>query len=86
MTYVAGRRVERAKVMMTSTGDRLAAIATACGFVDQSHLNRSFRRRIGVSPGMWRRANVDPVSKNHFTGLPGPATRAFRIGDIAEFA
>jgi transcriptional regulator GlxA family with amidase domain len=58
MAYVATRRVERAKLMMTSTRQQLAAIAMACGFADQSHLNRSFRRRVGVSPGIWRRTQV----------------------------
>jgi AraC family transcriptional regulator len=55
MTYVAARRVERAKLMMTSTSQRLTEIALACGFADQSHLNRSFRRIVGTSPGHWRR-------------------------------
>ena len=55
MAYVAVRRVERAKLMMTSTRERLTDIALACGFADQSHLNRYFRRVVGTSPGQWRR-------------------------------
>lgn len=55
MAYVALRRVERAKGMMSSTTEQLRAIALACGFADQSHLSRSFRRVVGVSPGLWRR-------------------------------
>jgi transcriptional regulator GlxA family with amidase domain len=55
MTYIAERRVERAKLMMTSTRVRLTDIALACGFADQSHLNRYFRRIVGMSPGLWRR-------------------------------
>jgi AraC family transcriptional regulator len=57
MAYVAVRRIERAKLMMTSTGQRLTEIALACGFADQSHLNRYFRRVVGVSPGLWRRVS-----------------------------
>jgi len=57
MAYVAVRRVERAKLMMASTGQRLTDVALACGFVDQSHLNRYFRRIVGVSPGLWRRVS-----------------------------
>jgi AraC family transcriptional regulator len=57
MAYVAVRRIERAKLMMTSTGQRLTDIALACGFADQSHLNRYFRRVVGVSPGLWRRVS-----------------------------
>jgi AraC family transcriptional regulator len=55
MAYVAVRRVERAKLMMGSTTERLTDIALACGFADQSHLNRYFRRVVGMSPGLWRR-------------------------------
>jgi AraC family transcriptional regulator len=55
MAYVAARRVERAKLMMTSTRERLTDIAFACGFADQSHLNRCFCRVVGTSPGLWRR-------------------------------
>ena len=55
MAYLAVRRVERAKLMMASTGQRLTDIALACGFADQSHLNRCFHRIVGVSPGLWRR-------------------------------
>jgi AraC-like DNA-binding protein len=50
MAYVVALRVERAKLMMTSTRERLAYIALACGFSDQPHLNKSFRRVVGVSP------------------------------------
>jgi AraC family transcriptional regulator len=57
MAFVAVRRVERAKLMMASTGQRLTDIALACGFADQSHLNRCFRRIVGVSPGLWRRVS-----------------------------
>ena len=58
MAYVYVRRLERAKVLMTSTREHLAEIALICGFADQSHLNRSFRRGLGMSPGHWRRAHV----------------------------
>ena len=57
MAYVAARRVERAKLMMTSTRERLTDIALACGFADQSHFNRHFRRVVGTSPGLWRRVS-----------------------------
>jgi AraC family transcriptional regulator len=59
MTYIFGRRVERAKFMMTATRDHLSEIALSCGFADQSHLNRTFRRTVGMSPGLWRRTATD---------------------------
>ena len=61
MSYIAERRVERAKLMMTSTRERLSDIALACGFVDQPHLNRYFRRMVGMSPGLWRRSMEAPT-------------------------
>jgi AraC family transcriptional regulator len=33
----------------------LTEIALACGFADQSHFTKAFTRRIGISPGAWRR-------------------------------
>jgi len=58
MAYVAARRVERAKLMMTSTREGLAYIAQACGFADHSHFTRSFRRIVGMNPGHWRRTLI----------------------------
>jgi AraC family transcriptional regulator len=55
MAYVSTRRVERAKLMMTSTQECLADVALACGFTDQPHLTRYFRRLVGTTPGVWRR-------------------------------
>jgi AraC family transcriptional regulator len=57
MEYVAVRRVERAKAMISSTTETLAEVALACGFADQPHFNRRFRDLIGMSPGRWRRAH-----------------------------
>jgi AraC family transcriptional regulator len=59
MAYVAARRVERAMLMMTSTRERLTDIAVACGFADQSHLTRSFRRVVGMTPALWRRTSIN---------------------------
>ena len=63
IAYVASRRVERAKLMLTSTRERLTHIALACGFADQSHFTRSFRRVVGTSPGLWRRTLInEPIN------------------------
>lgn len=48
-------RVERATVLMREPDRPLADIAVACGFSDQSHLTRGFRRVMGVTPGAFRR-------------------------------
>lgn len=56
--YISVRRVERAKEMLSSTRERLAEVALACGFADQAHFNKRFRDLVGVSPGRWRRSNT----------------------------
>lgn len=53
--HVMRRRVERAKAMMLETREPLSQIAAACGFSDQAHLCRLFRRAEGASPSRWRR-------------------------------
>ncbi|MEM7587055.1 MAG: AraC family transcriptional regulator [Acidobacteriota bacterium] len=51
-------RVERAKELIHRDGrwKPLAVIAGECGFADQSHLGRSFKRLVGVTPGEFRRS------------------------------
>jgi AraC family transcriptional regulator len=53
--YLRRYRVKRAQEMMLSTRKSLSEIALNCGFADQSHLTRTFRRMVGVSPAAWRR-------------------------------
>ena len=57
-TYVMRRRVERAQGLMLHSDVSLAQIAIDCGFADQAHLNKAFRRIVGESPGAWRRARA----------------------------
>jgi AraC family transcriptional regulator len=56
--YVRRRRVERAQGLMLTTNTSLGEIAADCGFTDQAHLSRLFRRIVGESPGLWRRART----------------------------
>jgi transcriptional regulator GlxA family with amidase domain len=53
--WLSRRRVERAQEMMVMTDQPLCRIARQCGFADQSHFTRVFRRLVGPSPGSWRR-------------------------------
>ena len=56
--YIIRARVERAKQMIGATREPLSQIPSACGFADQPHLCKTFRRWVGVSPGIWRRAHL----------------------------
>jgi AraC family transcriptional regulator len=61
LEYVAARRIKLACELMLTTDESICQIALACGLCDQSHFCRVFRRVIGASPNVWRRAHsVDP--------------------------
>jgi AraC-like DNA-binding protein len=50
--YLMHLRVARARVMLMA-GQRPIDVAHACGFCDQSHMNRWFRAVVGVTPGKY---------------------------------
>jgi AraC family transcriptional regulator len=56
--YIVGLRLEMARELMLSTADPLSQIAYACGFADQSHFTKAFRRGVGQTPNAWRRHNL----------------------------
>ncbi len=52
--YVVERRVARARRLLQQGDLALKEIAAACGFADQPHLTRTFRAKMGVTPGRFR--------------------------------
>jgi AraC-like DNA-binding protein len=46
-------RLRRVRTLL-GEGVTLSEAAAACGFADQSHLNRVFKRLMGVPPGRYR--------------------------------
>jgi AraC family transcriptional regulator len=55
--FVMLKRLERAQWLLRHTRIPLARIAADCGFTDQSHMTKQFRRRVGVTPGRYRAEN-----------------------------
>lgn len=64
--WLVERRVDRARDLLLRSRKTMAEIAQLCGFTDQSHLAREFRRREGIGLREWRRHHV-----------PGRATQVF---------
>jgi len=84
--FIMCRRVERARQQMLTSREPLSQIAVACGFADQAHLARIFRREMGSAPSQWRRINQDD-------GITVKVVRAnfgekadSRVGQAASFA
>lgn len=53
--WLTRRRVDAAKALMHDPALSLAEIAARCGFANQSHFSRVFRKYEGASPDTWRR-------------------------------
>jgi AraC-like DNA-binding protein len=56
--FLTKRRIERARDLLLHSGLSLAEVAVCCGFADQSHLTKVFRRVLGRSPGSFRAARA----------------------------
>jgi AraC family transcriptional regulator len=54
-TYIMALRLARARALMLESDEQISQIAAACGFADQAHFSKAFRRKVGCAPGLWRR-------------------------------
>ena len=64
-------RIASRKLVYTS--DFLVDVAIACGFADQSHFTREFKREFGRTPRDYRRHYGAPLA----AAVPGTKTAAF---------
>jgi AraC family transcriptional regulator len=55
-TWLIDRRLEMACSLIDGSSMSLAQIALDCGFCDQSHLTRTFAKRLGTTPARWRQS------------------------------
>lgn len=51
---IRSQRLDHARQMLIASNLSLAEIAVACGFADQAHMSRLFRRDMDMPPGKWR--------------------------------
>jgi AraC-like DNA-binding protein/quercetin dioxygenase-like cupin family protein len=56
VAFVAGRRLEHAALLLTTTTQGIGGIAQRCGFSGQSYFGRLFQRKYGMSPRDYREA------------------------------
>jgi AraC family transcriptional regulator len=55
---IRNRRVKHVMRELANSKKPLCEIATTCGFHDQAHMGRVFRKAVGVSPGAYRRGDT----------------------------
>jgi len=71
--YLKRLRIQTACRMLVDTRESIADIALRCGFSDQSHLTREFRRVTGVTPGSYREQYAAAI-----VPIPGASVLATR--------
>ena len=55
--YIATIRINHARKLLATTDMKIFDIAEACGFYDQSHFIRTFKRIRRQTPAQYRRAH-----------------------------
>ena len=78
--YVQRLRVRAACERLRAEDASLAMVAAECGFADQSHLTRTFRKLVGSTPGRFRQALRTAPGPRH----PRPHPHAERRPTPAE--
>lgn len=58
--WLIQRRIQRAKEHIRM-GIPLSEVALSCGFADQSHLTRNFKRMVGTTPRLWQESTGGKV-------------------------
>ncbi|WP_168735855.1 helix-turn-helix domain-containing protein [Cohnella fermenti] len=54
LEYVNGLRIDRAKLLLRETNDRIHEIASQVGFASEFYFNRRFKQSVGMAPGRYR--------------------------------
>lgn len=73
ITYVQCLRMERAKQKLETTSNSIEEIGWAVGYEDTSSFRRLFRRRVGMSPGAYRRKfRLPAFARAHVSEIEAP--------------
>ncbi|HEX4158508.1 MAG TPA: AraC family transcriptional regulator [Rhizomicrobium sp.] len=62
-SHIVRRRLEYAESLMLTSDLTLSDIALRCGFTDQAHLCKLFRRQYAQSPAVWRRERTETTRR-----------------------
>jgi AraC-like DNA-binding protein len=57
--YVVRKRLDEACYRMMHTRQALGEIALQCGFADQAHFTREFKKIVGLTPARYAKANCE---------------------------
>ena len=56
--YLLAVRIEQVKLRLVETLTGMADIALQCGFANQSHMGRYFKKLVGISPRQYRQLSA----------------------------
>jgi AraC family transcriptional regulator of arabinose operon len=55
MTDVINGKIEKAKEILNETGCTVSQVATMCGYENDEHFMRQFKKIVGVTPTVYRK-------------------------------
>ena len=84
--YVVALRLARARALMLESDEQMSRIAAACGFADQAHFSRAFRRKTGCAPGFWRRERRGQLDREPVASIADQAEVEEGWSCLADFS
>lgn len=69
LEYIHRLRIDKARKMLLETDDKITEIATSVGFNDISFFNKTFKRRMNLTPREYREKSSKEKIPLHYTGI-----------------
>ena len=82
--YIANRKVERAKSLLTDTDLTVAEIARKLNYPEQNSFSRFFKNKVGIPPLTYRAMNTSAPKER--AAAPDPVLEDFEITDFGPCA